>query len=208
MDLFYGGDPRPIGKLSFDDRSGDFIEYTSPLDIALRTLFHFRKPFPPRLDPCYLKTPIPTQPTPLSAYALGWMWGAGPLSGSSLDSLIGGPHRPQAPKPPPTPRRPLITWGDPPKDKDSAPAPATPAVAPKRPAIKKQRAPRRDARERGDLYGELSRVTRQRNDYMDRLAEGMNNAAESTQAYLNSARDAMVKEGAKASARGVWAKVT
>ncbi|TXT13308.1 hypothetical protein VHUM_00675 [Vanrija humicola] len=148
MDLFFGSEPRPIGKLSFDDRSGDFIEYTGPLDIALRTLFHFRKPFPPRIDPCVLKTPVPSQPLPVTYSLLGWMMGAGLLSGASLDNIVGGPNRPQPPKPPPAPRKPLITWGEPPA---AAPRPAANGTAPKRPAVSKQRPPRSDLRERKDV---------------------------------------------------------
>lgn len=148
MDLFYGGDPRPIGQLSFDDRSGDFIEYLGPLDIALRTLFHFRKPFPPRIDPCVLKTPVPSQPIPITAYALGWMWGAGPLTGAGLDTIVAGPNRPAPPKPPPAPKKPLITWGETPQEK--VPVVTKAPTGPKRPAVKKQRAPTADVRERQD----------------------------------------------------------
>jgi len=200
MDLFYGGEPRPIGQLSFDDRSGDFIEYNGPLDIALRTLFHFRKPFPPRIDPCYLKTPVPPQPTPLSASYLGWMWGAGPLTGTALDALVAGPNRPPAPKPPPAPRKPLITWGDPPAESTQPKSPTTP----KRPAVKKQRAPTSDLRERNDAYSELQNSLHQRNDYMDRLNESVNVAAESAQSFLNAATKTAFKETAKFGAKGAF----
>lgn len=87
MDLFFGSAGRAMGKLSFDDRSGDFIEYNGPLDVTLRTLFHFRKPFPPRIDPCALKVPVPAQPQPITASLFGWMWGAGPLTGAQLDAI-------------------------------------------------------------------------------------------------------------------------
>ena len=72
-----------------DDRSGDFIEYSGPLDINLRTLFHFRKPYPPRLDPCSLKRVVPLQPLPLTASTMvgSWIWGGAPLTGAQLDSL-------------------------------------------------------------------------------------------------------------------------
>lgn len=78
---------RQIGRISLDDRSGDFIEYNGPLDINLRTLFNFRKPLPPRLDACTLKRAIPPQPQPLS-YTWGtWLWGGAPLTGSQLDAI-------------------------------------------------------------------------------------------------------------------------
>lgn len=72
-----------------DDRSGDFIEYVSPTDIHLRTLFHFRKPFPPRLDPCAKKHAVPPQPLPLNATGVvgSWIWGGAPMTGVQLDAL-------------------------------------------------------------------------------------------------------------------------
>jgi hypothetical protein len=70
-----------------DDRSGDFVEHSGPLDIHLRTFFHFRKPFPPRLDPCSLKRAIPPQPLPLSYTTMSWIWGGAPLTGAQLDAL-------------------------------------------------------------------------------------------------------------------------
>lgn len=148
MDLFFGGTTRPVGTLSFDDRSGDFIEYNGPLDITLRTVFNFRKPFPPRIDPCSFKHPTPAQPMPLTASYFGWMWGGAPLTGAGLDAIIGGPNRPQPPKPPPAPRKPLITWGAVPEEPKLTSTP-TP-LAPKRTAATKQRPPRADARERTD----------------------------------------------------------
>jgi hypothetical protein len=205
MDLFYGGEPRPIGRLSFDDRSGDFVEYSGPLDIALRTLFHFRKPFPPRIDPCYVKTPLPTQPTPLSSSVLGWMWGAGPLTGTGLDALVAGPNRPAPPKPPAAPRKPLITWGEAPAE--PAAATAKSPTTPKRPAVRKQSAPTADSRERGDAYSELQTQLHRRNDYLDNLNESVNKAAESAQSYLNSARDTAFKESAKLGAKGMFTKM-
>ena len=78
---------RPIGKISMDDRSGDFLEHSSPIDINLRTLFHFRKPYPPRIDPCAVKKAVPYQPQPLSASYMAWIWGGGPLTGSQLDTI-------------------------------------------------------------------------------------------------------------------------
>jgi hypothetical protein len=78
---------RPIGRISMDDRSGDFIEHISPTDINLRTLFHFRKPFPPRYDPTHLKRAIPPQPLPLTYSTIGWLMGSGPLTGAQLDTI-------------------------------------------------------------------------------------------------------------------------
>jgi hypothetical protein len=70
-----------------DDRSGDFIEHSGPLDINLRTLFNFRKPFPPRLDPCAMKKAVPPQPLPTNYSTMAWLWGTGPISGAQLDSI-------------------------------------------------------------------------------------------------------------------------
>lgn len=78
---------RQIGKISMDDRSGDFIEHGGPLDINLRTLFHFRKPFPPRLDPCSVKRAIAPQPLPLSYTTMSWIWGGAPITGAQIDTL-------------------------------------------------------------------------------------------------------------------------
>jgi hypothetical protein len=89
MELYFGAQGRKIGKISIDDRSGDFIEYSGPLDINLRTLFHFRKPLPPRIDPCAIKRAVPAQPIPLNASGMvgAWIWGGAPLSGAQLDAI-------------------------------------------------------------------------------------------------------------------------
>lgn len=70
-----------------DDRSGDFVEHGGPLDINLRTLFHFRKPYPPRIDPCVLKRAIPPQPLPISYTTMSWIWGGAPITGAQFDTL-------------------------------------------------------------------------------------------------------------------------
>jgi len=78
---------RLVGKISMDDRSGDFVEHSGPIDINLRTLFHFRKALPPRLDPCSHRKAIPPQPLPVNYSTMGWLWGTGPISGVQLDAL-------------------------------------------------------------------------------------------------------------------------
>jgi hypothetical protein len=109
MELYFGSQPyvlrpfsesaliysRRIGRISIDDRSGDFIEYSGPLDINLRTLFHFRKPFPPRIDPCAYKKQVPYQPIPLSASGIpgAWIWGGAPLTGAQLDAIGESPSQ-------------------------------------------------------------------------------------------------------------------
>lgn len=125
------------------------MEYSNPLDINLRTVFFFRKPFPPRIDPCSLKKPVPYQPAPVTAYSLAWMWGAAPLTGAQLDNIVAGPNRPPPPKAPPPPRKPLISWGNKPDEPPAKVAPAEPANI-KRTAVAKQKAPTRDQRERDD----------------------------------------------------------
>lgn len=86
LNLFFGPQGRSSGKLSIDDRSGDFVEYNGPLDINLRTFFHFRKPLPPRIDPCAHKKSVPPQPQPVNAGLISWIWGAA-LTGAQLDAL-------------------------------------------------------------------------------------------------------------------------
>lgn len=205
LDLYFGPH-RPLGKLSFDDRSGDFVEYNGPLDMTLRTLFNFRKPFPPRLDPCILKPSVPAQPTPVTASYFGWMWGAGPLTGAQLDAIIGGPHRPQAPKPPPAPRKPLITWGEPEPPKPTTPTtPTAPGV--KNKAVRKVRAPDADGRERRDAYSEIRDGLNKRGDALDTLGEHLDSAAKAAGNYFEAARKAAAKESAKAAGKGLLSKV-
>lgn len=52
-------------------------------------MFHFRKPLPPRIDPCTLKRAVPAQPVPVNAtsYAASWIWGGAPLTGAQLDAM-------------------------------------------------------------------------------------------------------------------------
>ncbi|ORX37991.1 lethal giant larvae like, C-terminal-domain-containing protein [Kockovaella imperatae] len=210
LDLYYGHNPRSIGRIVMDDRSGDFIEHSSPLDINLRTLFHFRKPFPPRIDPCAVKHAIPAQPQPLSASYFGWMWGAGPLTGAQLDSIVAGPARPPPPPPPPAPRRPLISWGEPPAKAVPKPEP-TPSLPsntlPKRTAVTKTKNPILDAREREDAYSEMRRAAEERGTFLDGLNDSMNNVQVSAGNYLTSARNAAMKEAAKSTAKGVFGKL-
>ncbi|KAL7424902.1 Lethal(2) giant larvae sro7 [Cryptotrichosporon argae] len=212
MDLYFGGEPRKIGRLSFDDRSGDFVEYGGPLDVSLRTLFHFRKPLPPRYDPLHIKHPVPPQPAPLNASTLvgSWIWGGAALSGAQLDSIVAGPSRPQPAKPveagPPKPKKPLITWGEPPDEPVVAKAALSP-VAPKRVAVGKQRGPARDARERNDAYSEMQDTLAERTDVLDYLGEQLNNASVSASGYLSAARNTAMKEAAKGTAKGMLGKL-
>ncbi|BEI88387.1 uncharacterized protein CcaverHIS019_0111050 [Cutaneotrichosporon cavernicola] len=209
LDLFFGN-TRPVGSLSFDDRSGDFIEFAGPLDITLRTLFHFRKPFPPRIDPCFLKTPIPAQPTPLSSSSFGWMWGAGPLTGAALDSLI-SPVRAAPPKPPPPPRQPLltwdnaVTWGEPPKPKSEPAHKPEPKV--KNQAVRKVRAPEADGRERNDAYSQMREGLERRGEALDSLGVQLDNVGKAAGQYFQAARGAVAKESAKAAGKGMFSKV-
>ncbi|OCF77713.1 hypothetical protein I204_01711 [Kwoniella mangroviensis CBS 8886] len=210
VDLYYGTEGRPSGKLSMDDRSGDFIEYCGPLDINLRTFFHFRKPFPPRLDPCALKRVVPAQPVPLNAASMvgGWIWGGAPLTGAQLDNLIAGPTRPPPPKVPPPPPKPLITWGKPPDEEEVRPTlTASTGAMPKRTAVQKQKAPTRDARERNDVYSEMTDAANQRGNYLDGLNDSLNNVSASASNYYNQARNAAMKEAAKSTAKGVFGKL-
>ncbi|WVQ79503.1 hypothetical protein IAT38_001602 [Cryptococcus sp. DSM 104549] len=205
LDLFFGMQGRTSGRLSIDDRSGDFIEYSGPLDINLRTFFHFRKPLPPRLDPCALKKVVPPQPQPLTSGMMSWIWGT-VLTGAALDALIAGPTRPPPPKVPPPPPKPLISWGKPP-EKEEKQVLTGADVLPKRTAVKKTRAPTRDAREREDVYSEMTNAAQERGNYLDSLGEQLNNVSVSAAAYANQARNAALKEAAKGTARGVFGKL-
>ncbi|WWD20056.1 hypothetical protein CI109_104529 [Kwoniella shandongensis] len=208
LDLFFGLQGRPIGRLSIDDRSGDFIEYSGPLDINIRTFFHFRKPYPPRVDPCAVKKFVPPQPTPLTASTMvgAWIWGGAPLTGVQLDALLGGPSRPPPPKVPPPPPKPLISWGKPPDEPEKV-VPSAANVAPKRTAVHKQKAPVRDARERDDVYSEMTNTAALRGDYLDTLGDSLNNVSASASQYLSQAKNTAMKEAAKSTARGVFGKL-
>ncbi|WWC93095.1 uncharacterized protein L201_008060 [Kwoniella dendrophila CBS 6074] len=209
LELYYGMEGRPAGKLSIDDRSGDFIEYSGPLDIHLRTFFHFRKPLPPRLDPCTIKRIIPPQPVPLNASSMvgGWIWGGAPITGAQLDNLIAGPTRPPPPKVPPPPPKPLITWGKPPEEAEKVVLTASTGAAVKRTAVQKQKAPVRDARERNDVYSEMTDAATQRGNYLDGLNDSLNSVSASASDYYNHARNAAMKEAAKSTAKGVFGKL-
>ncbi|WVR08305.1 hypothetical protein IAU60_005358 [Kwoniella sp. DSM 27419] len=208
MDLFYGRQGRSIGKISIDDRSGDFVEYSGPLDINLRTFFHFRKPFPPRIDPCYVKRAIPPQPVSLAAssYVGSWIWGGAPLTGAQLDSLIAGPTRPPPPAVPP-PSKPLVSWGKPPEEPEKIRLTAGTGAMPKRTAVGKQKAPTRDARERTDVYSEMTDAARERGNYLDGLNDSLRDVSMSASNYVAQARNAAMKEAAKSTAKGMFGKL-
>ncbi|WRT69409.1 uncharacterized protein IL334_006395 [Kwoniella shivajii] len=209
LDLFHGTDGHSAGRLSVDDRSGDFIEYSGPLDINLRTFFHFRKPLPPRLDPCSVKRAVPVQPIPLNAGSMvgGWIWGGAPLTGAQLDSLIAGPTRPAAPKVPPPPPKPLVTWGKPPEEPEKTTLTASTGAMPNRTAVQKQKAPTRDTRERTDVYSEMSDAAYLRGNYLDGLNDSLNTVSASATNYLSQARNTAMKEAAKSTAKGVFGKL-
>ncbi|KAK4685038.1 hypothetical protein P7C73_g5117, partial [Tremellales sp. Uapishka_1] len=207
MDLYFGMQNRTVGRISLDDRTGDFIEYSGPLDIQLRTLFHFRKPLPPRIDPCTTKRVIPWQPTPLDASSMvgSWIWGGAPLTGAQLDAIVAGPNRPGPPKPPPAPRKPLITWGEPPEEPVKSAAPT--AAAPRRPAVATQKSAARVAGEREDVYAEMTNAAAERWNVLDNLGEHMNNASIGAANMMASARNTALKEAAKGTAKGILHKL-
>ncbi|WVO13704.1 hypothetical protein L204_101325 [Cryptococcus depauperatus] len=205
VDLFVGNLRRNMGRLSIDDRSGDFIEYCGPLDINLRTFFRFHKPFPPRIDPCAYKKVVPPQPQPLTAGLISWIWGS-VLTGAQLDALVAGPTRPSLPDTPPPPPKPLITWGKPPEEPVS-PVQTVAAVAVKRIAVQKQKTPLRDSREREDVYTEMTSAGYMRGDMLDSLGNQLNNASVSAAQYLNQAKNAALKESAKASVKSTFGKL-
>ncbi|ORY35002.1 lethal giant larvae like, C-terminal-domain-containing protein [Naematelia encephala] len=213
MDLYFGHTSRRIGKISMDDRSGDFIEHSSPLDIHLRTLFHFRKPLPPRLDPCAFKRVVGPQPTPLGAvgYVGSWIWGGLPLTGAQLDSLIAGPNRKAPPREPPPPKKPIISWGSPPEE-PMKPKPAlslspSQSTIPKRTAVQKQRSSARVAGEREDVYSQMTNAANERQNYLDDLGEQLNNVTISAGQYLSQAKNTAMKEAVKGTARGIMGKL-
>lgn len=50
----------------------------------------------------------------------------------------------------------------------------------------------------------MYRATEQRGQYIDRMNESMNSMADSAQKYLDSARQTVLKESAKASVKGFF----
>ena len=80
---------KPMGHLSFDSSSGDYIEYLSPAEIYLRTVFNYRKPLTPRVDPATTKHAAPPSPVPLTATwgVASWIWGGAPMTGAQFDAL-------------------------------------------------------------------------------------------------------------------------
>ena len=120
------------------------------------------------------------------------MWGAGPLTGAALDAIVAGPNRAPPPKPPPAPKKPLITWGEVPEEPIKVVTPATTTAPPRRTAVRKQSAPTRDARERNDAYSEMVDAANERGNYLDDLGETMNQASISAANYLTQARNAAV----------------
>jgi len=72
-----------------DESSGDYIEYVSPMEIHLRTVFNYKKPLPPRVDPSTVKHALPTPPVPHNATwgVSSWIWGGAPMTGAQLDAL-------------------------------------------------------------------------------------------------------------------------
>jgi hypothetical protein len=80
---------RPLGRVSVDWKSGDYIEYVSPMEIFVRTVFNHRKPLLPRVDPASIKHTVPAAPVPLNATwgVSSWIWGGAPMTGVQLDAL-------------------------------------------------------------------------------------------------------------------------
>lgn len=78
-----------MGHLSFDSSSGDYIEYLSPTEIYVRTVFNYRKPLTPRVDPATSKHAAPPPPVPMTATwgVASWIWGGAPMTGAQFDTL-------------------------------------------------------------------------------------------------------------------------
>jgi hypothetical protein len=122
------------------------------------------------------------------------------------------------------PKKPLITWGDPPAEKKVEVVSPTTA-APKRTAVKKVAGPSRVTGERDDVcvtslcfalpravadgnrYSEMRNATEERGTYMDQLNDSLNNASVSATNYLQQARNQAMKEAAKSTVKGVFGKI-
>lgn len=184
------GEPR--GTLSFEP-GGDFLEYTGPGDVQLKTLFNFRKSLPARIDPAYHRENPGPVPQPLNAGVFSWMWANAPLTGAQLDSIVGGPDR-VVPKPPPA-KGSIMAW-------------AEPASAPKREVRRGSGA--QGGQEDGGgmnvggIYAELQQKFKQREEVMNRLEESAEQLANSATGFVEAARKAAMAEATKSSARGFF----
>jgi hypothetical protein len=59
------------------------------MEIYLRTVFNYRKPLTPRIDPATVKHAAPSPPVPLTATwgVASWIWGGAPMTGVQFDAL-------------------------------------------------------------------------------------------------------------------------
>lgn len=187
----------PSGTLSFES-SGDFLEYTSPRDVQLKTLFNFRKPLPPRIDPTFHREDYGAQPQPLNAGVFSWMWANAPLTGAQLDAIVGGADR-VVPKPP-SAKPSIMSWAQP------------AAPVPKRDSRRVSGASGTSgtAQEEaggmnvGGIYAELQQKFRQREEVMNRLEESAEQLASSASGFVDAARKAAMAEAGKSSVQGFF----
>ncbi|KAJ9102613.1 hypothetical protein QFC19_004722 [Naganishia cerealis] len=194
---------KPLGRLSFDSSSGDYIEYISPMEIYLRTVFNHRKPLTPRIDPATDRLATPPPPVPLTATwgVTSWIWGGAPMTGPQFDALIAGPNRAPIPKSVAAakPPKPLITWG-------AVPEKIEPAY--QRPTVAKKSQGwgvlGTDPRQRVDLYEQMTRAAAERGNILEGLEDQMTNMTTAAADMLKSARNAAAKESAKATAKSIF----
>jgi hypothetical protein len=81
----------PLGRISMDTQTGDYIEYFNTIGTELRTLFATaNKPLPPIPTLVTLPRTVPAQPLPVSSSIVGsWLgsWVGGALTGAQIDVL-------------------------------------------------------------------------------------------------------------------------
>lgn len=201
--LDFGLPGRRLGRFSIDSSSGDYIEYISPMEIYVRTLFSWRKPLPPRLDPCTIKHALPPVPLPKPVGWGDWLWGLAPMTGAQFDAIIAGPERPPVQKPvaPRKPAAPLITWGE---VEEKVPVYKRPEVKSAASSSNTNAATTLLKPVRSDIYSEMTRAVRERGNMMESLEDQMESMTQSAVDYVNTARKTAAKQTAKAATKSLF----
>lgn len=179
------------GVVSFD-AAGDYLEFNQG-DIQLKTLFNFRKPLPPRLDPVHYRENPGPQPQPVGSGVFSWMWANGPLTGAGLDTIIGGPGR-VAPKAQHRSQGSIMRWTEP------------AGTAPRRNSQSRHAEEQQDGFVTGvgGIYADLQQKFKQREEIVSRLEESAEQLAHSASGFVEAARKAAMAEAGKSTARSFF----
>lgn len=175
------------------------------MEIYLRTLFSWRKPLLPRVDPFSVKHNLPPVPQPANAGWGTWIWGGAPLTGAQIDAILAGPNRPGVPKPSVThkPAAPLISWGQVPEKPASTYVRPTVKPAAKRQASGSRNAPAAPA-SRTDAYEDMTRAARERGNVLEGLEDQMESMASNAFEFVKTARNTAAKESAKLAGKSMF----